>query len=136
MPAQRFAVEYEHGRSPGSLKLAFGKIGEASGRAGAARLSWASEVPYAYGIETGRHRGGRLARRAGGAYMMKRGAEEALRGFVDELKQEIRIGSRAGVDQTFLRLGRRGISTIRTRTPVLTGRLAGSIHMRLEFGVG
>jgi hypothetical protein len=37
-----------------------------------------SSLPYAFGIHEGRHRGGKLARRAGGSFYIRRAVEEVL----------------------------------------------------------
>jgi hypothetical protein len=47
-------------------------LAEAHKRAAEIPVSVGSNLEYAYGIETGRHRGGRLARRAGGVFYLTR----------------------------------------------------------------
>ena len=65
--APRITVTYRQGKDPGSVLVGLKTLKDAAATAGGARLSVTSDLPYAYGIETGRHRGGTLARRAGGA---------------------------------------------------------------------
>lgn len=52
---------------------------------GNARILIQSRVPYAFGIETGFFRNGRLARRAGGARMLERAYKEVLPGMTRSL---------------------------------------------------
>lgn len=94
-----------------------------------------SALPYAYGIETGFTPRGRLARRVGGAFMFLRGVEAGLRGFDREIAQALPKGGSAVV-QTYLTMGRRTVDEVRNRTPRVSGRLAGSVTMRLTRNEG
>lgn len=51
-------------------------IRQAAAELGRTRLSIGSDLPYAYGIETGRRRDGRIARRAGGLYFLSGAARD------------------------------------------------------------
>jgi hypothetical protein len=86
-----------------------------------------SDLPYAFGIETGRHRGGRLARRAGGAWMMQRGLAYLKAYYVDQVGPAIRKGA-GPVKSAEAVLLRRTVETIRRGTPKRSGALAQSIH--------
>jgi len=117
----------------GPAQAYLGTLRDGAATAGGARLFVFSNLPYAAGIETGRRRNGRVARRAGGAWMFRRGSQEALRGFDQELAQALPKG-RTGVTQAYLSRGRRVVDAVRRLTPVRSGRLRGSVQMRLEVG--
>lgn len=101
---------------------------EAACRAvGAMTLDAGSDLPYAFGIETGRHRGGRLARRAGGAHMIERGIERAGPTLETWVADGIPYGPQ-GVNNAVRRWGRLVAQpAIRALTPVVTGALRASI---------
>lgn len=97
--------------------------------------TFGSVLPYAYGIETGRHRGGRRARAAGGAYMFREGIAETKQHARAQLVQAIKSGPGAiaaakGRIRTF------GIQAIRKRTPVRSGRLRASVSELNRPGIG
>ena len=64
--------------------------------------SWA---PYAYGIETGRHKNGRLARRAGGARYFNRAISEVLAGADADMSEGLNKVTAPG-PWVLVRLGR------------------------------
>lgn len=88
--------------------------------------TFGSRLPYAYGIETGRHRGGRKARAAGGAKMFEKGVAEAT-----EYARQI-LPSAIVKGPTFIGAAKRkirdkGIERIRAYTPVRSGNLRDSV---------
>jgi hypothetical protein len=94
---------------------------------GALTLDAGSPLPYAFGIETGRHRGGRLARRAGGAHMIERGIAQSGATLENWVAEGIPYGP-AGVNGAIRRWGRLvARPAIQGFTPVLTGALRASI---------
>jgi hypothetical protein len=120
-------------RGLSGVRAFFADLADATATAGAARLSWSSDLPYAFGIETGRTPRGRLARAVGGAFMFRDGGAAALRDLSDDLAGALPRGGQAVV-QAYLAVGRRGVTEIRRRTPVRTGRLRASVQMRLDVG--
>lgn len=110
-----------------------GRLDDACATAGGAELVVSSSLPYAYGIETGETPRGRLARRAGGAYMFRQGTDEGLRRVDADLAAALPGGAGA-VTRVFLEAGRRTVDAVRRRTPVVSGRLSGSVTMRLKVG--
>lgn len=95
---------------------------------GALRLKLQTTKPYAWGIETGYRRDGRLARSAGGAYMLRDSwrqiAPEVGRGLANAIP-----ASESGVAVTEARFGARWLSLARSMTPVKTGALRASINL-------
>ena len=91
------------------------------------RLSLRSRVPYAFGIETGYHRSGRLARRAGGAWYFRTAAQ-----VVGPLvEREVVMAWPQGpqrVRQAWDGLIRKAANVAATVVPVVSGRLRGSIE--------
>lgn len=59
-------------------KAAFARMARGASQAANAQVLVGSPLQYAYGIETGRHRGGRLARRAGGVFYLTRATEHVI----------------------------------------------------------
>jgi hypothetical protein len=87
-----------------------------------------STVPYAFGIETGRRRSGRLARAAGGAYMFRKGLAEVrplIKATIGPalLQGSMQVGAAKG------RLQQAAVRAIRKHTPVVSGRLRGSVDV-------
>lgn len=101
---------------------------EAAVRAvGALQLDAGSDLPYAFGIETGRRRDGRLARRAGGAHMVERGIAQAGPTLEVWVADGVPYGVQ-GVNNAVRRWGRMvARPAIQGFTPVLTGALRRSI---------
>jgi hypothetical protein len=117
----------------GAVVAALGRLRDAAAAGGGATLEVFSDLPYSEGIETGRTGRGRLARAAGGAHMFRRGAEEGLRGIDAAVAAALPRGEGA-VTQAYLAAGRRVVDAVRDRTPVVSGRLRGSVRMRLTVG--
>lgn len=101
---------------------------EAARRAvGALGLDAGSDLPYAFGIETGRRRDGRLARRAGGAHMVERGIAQAGPTLETWVAEGIPYGP-GGVNNAVKRWGRLvARPAIQSLTPVRTDALRASI---------
>lgn len=94
---------------------------------GTMRLQAGSDLPYAFGIETGHHRNGRLARRAGGAFYL-RGAWIAVRGTVGaRLARRLPEGPGA-MRSEMQAIGRDVVDIARGIVPVRTGALQRSIR--------
>jgi hypothetical protein len=96
-------------------------------RWGRSRTVVSSPLVYAFGVETGHHRGGSLARKAGGAFMMREGLAEV----------EPRIGPliAGGFDKgpsivplMEANIGRMVVAAIQRRTPVRSGNLRDSFR--------
>ena len=95
---------------------------------GQLRLKLQTGVQYAWGIETGYHRTGRLARRAGGAFYMRDSWRDTEPEVTRELARAIPQGD-AGVLAVQHMLGPRWLMRAKARTPVKTGTLQGSIEI-------
>jgi len=93
------------------------------------RLVAGSALDYAYGIETGRTRRGRVARRLGGAFMVARGLEETQLMIPGLIVRMLEQGSGAGKDTTDA-IRRTLLGHIQARTPVRTGRLRDSFVVK------
>jgi hypothetical protein len=89
-----------------------------------------SSLVYAYGIEHGRHRGGRLARRAGGAFYLTRGLA-AVRTELPSTILAVLGASRGDPRRLLLGLGYRVQAAAMPLVPVRTGTLRRSIHVRV-----
>jgi hypothetical protein len=97
---------------------------------GAIRLAATNDRAYAYGIETGRHAGGRLARRAGGARMYERGLADAGPQLEAMVADGVPYGA-GGVNAATARWGRSVAEpSIRKYTPVRSGALRGAVRVR------
>lgn len=100
---------------------------EGLGRAGDETIMVGSNLVYAFGIETGRHRGGRLARRAGGAFYLR----DAFNSIKGRLEPEIAAALPRGQDavlRAMLKLGYDVEREAKNLVPVRTGALRRSIH--------
>jgi hypothetical protein len=99
---------------------------EGAERLGGLRILVGSNLKYAYGIEYGRHRGGRLARRAGGAYMLQKGFDSV----VSTLKQDISqaLATNGSVYDAVFKNALRAETVTKENTPVKTGSLRRSFH--------
>jgi hypothetical protein len=94
--------------------------------AGGFRAFVGSHLPYGYGIETGQHAGGRLARRAGGAWMLTR----ALQSITPALPGQIAAGlarGPGGAEQALRAAAFEVKQRAAAATPVDTGALRASI---------
>ena len=95
---------------------------------GRARVVVGSSLGYAYGVETGRHRSGGLARRAGGAHFLAR-ALQATRGEIRSLAR--RAGGEALIGRDLLlAVGFKVEARAKALVPVVTGTLRRSIVTR------
>lgn len=101
-------------------------IGEAGRAVNGPLAAFGSRLPYTFGIETGRHRGGRLARRAGGAFMFRQGAADAQQ-LARQILPAAIVRGPAAVGQAKRKLRDYGIERIRKYTPVRSGRLRNSV---------
>lgn len=88
-----------------------------------------SPLKYAFGIETGRHRSGRLARRAGGARMLTRGLQSVHSRIKPTVVAALPHG-RAAARAAVLRLGYDVQRFAQAHTPVVGGGLRRSLHTR------
>jgi hypothetical protein len=111
----------------GAARSFLGNIAAAAVRAGGPVVSLSSPLPYAYGIETGRHRGGRLARARGGAFMFRDGIRAMQARTPGTLAAAVLRGP-AAVDAAKRSLNAQAIEEVRKRTPVRSGALRASVH--------
>jgi hypothetical protein len=100
---------------------------EGAKKLGSTRILVGSNLKYAFGIEYGRHRGGRLARRAGGAGMLQKG----LAAIEGSLPRDIAAALEAGgsVYDAVFRNALRVVDVTMANTPVKTGTLRRSFHV-------
>jgi hypothetical protein len=82
---------------------------------------------YAFGQETGRYRSGRLARRAGGAWMLRTGLARVQPDITGELVGAVEKGPGA-VLSAGLKLGYRIEAIAKPLTPVRSGELRRDLH--------
>lgn len=109
------------------MRTLLGNVAAAALRLNGPILSLSSPLPYAYGIETGRHRGGRLARAAGGAYMF-RDALAVMRPRVGAVLGPAILRGPGAVDAAKRALNAEGVAEVQKRTPVRSGALRDSVH--------
>jgi hypothetical protein len=109
------------------VKKLLGSIAAGAVRAQGPIISLSSSAPYAYGIETGRHRGGRLARRAGGAFMFRDGIN-AMRPRVGPVLGSAILKGPGAVISAKRQLQQQAIEEVRKRAPVRSGRLRASVR--------
>ena len=102
-----------------------GRVAAAAMRVNGPIISLSSPLPYAFGIETGRHRGGRLARAAGGAHMARDGIN-AMRPRVAPALGAAVLRGPSAVDAAKRQLQAQAVEEVRKRTPVQTGALRDS----------
>ncbi len=95
---------------------------------GNVKLTIGSPLPYAYGIETGYHRGGRLARRAGGAFYLQKGMQ-AMQTIFQQRAASSLLGIPAGqsFNELLSTMQTTGLRVAQSSAPVRTGKLRGSI---------
>lgn len=107
----------------------FEQLDAAAHAVGATRLQFSSSLPYVYGIETGRRRSGRLARRAGGAWMFQRGLARSQDQLASMVADGLPYGP-GGINAAVQRWGRNvALPAIRSYTPVRTGALRASVRV-------
>lgn len=101
--------------------------GEGARAANGPIAAWSSNKPYAFGIETGRHPRGRLARAAGGAFMFKKGIAETATQVPGIMGPAI-IKGPAAVGGARRKIQNEGQKNIQKYTPVRSGALRDSIQ--------
>jgi hypothetical protein len=87
-----------------------------------------TDLKYGFGIETGRHRGGRLARRAGGAFYLR----DALNSVKATLEADLTTALPHGPEAILRAMTKVGYDVQREAqhlVPVVTGSLRRSIHL-------
>jgi hypothetical protein len=110
-------------------------IRETAARLSRQTVSVGTVKPYAYGIETGRkYHSGRLARRAGGAFMLAGGLEEARPRIGPLYLAAILRGRPSETGLVLGNVGRMVQTAIRRLTPV--GRRPNSSRLRDSYTVG
>jgi hypothetical protein len=105
------------------------QVRDTAERWGRSRTVVYSPLVYAYGIETGYHRRGQLARRAGGAFMVRDAVAETKPRTRELIRDSFGRGPQA-VPLAEANIGRMVVAAIRRRTPVRSGRLRGSFGFR------
>jgi hypothetical protein len=105
-----------------AVMQALGQLADTARAMGGARVEAGSTEPYTFGIETGRTRSGRLARAAIAARIQPTLAAALMQG-------------PAAADAAFRGLGDELVREIQARTPVVSGRLRGSMRV-LAGGIG
>lgn len=94
-------------------------------RWGRSRTVVSTNVVYAFGIESGYHRRGGLARKAGGAWMMREGLRDTEEHMSDLIFESFARGPSA-VPLAEANIGRMVVAAVRRHTPVVTGNLRDS----------
>jgi hypothetical protein len=103
------------------------QLRDGAGRFNGPLLRVGSDLVYAWGIETGRTKGGRLARRAGPAHYLRGGLEREAPRLKATLAAALDDGVRA-VDQAVDKAGKGVVEEAQRLVPVRSGRLRGSIR--------
>ena len=102
-------------------------ISDAAQEVASLDLQVGSSLPYAYGIETGYTRYGRLARRAGGAFMVARALEQMMPIVENRLAGTLLRGPSAARREVFS-LANQTVQRIQAGTPVRSGNLRDSFQ--------
>lgn len=102
------------------------QLRDACGRFSGPLFAVGSPLPYAYGIETGRQRGGALARRAGPAHYLRGGLERSASRIQQLIARSLREGPEAA-ERAILASEQTLVSEAQALTPVRSGRLQGSL---------
>ncbi len=89
-----------------------------------------SDLPYSYGIEFGRHRSGALARRVGGAFMMREGLLDTEEHMQELIAESFARGPSA-VPLAEANIGRMVVAAVRRHTPVRSGNLRDSFRAQV-----
>lgn len=93
-----------------------------------------SRLPYAWGIERGRHRkSGRLARRRGGAFYLENAVKTVVSAGSADIGEGLRKVTKPGV-WIYRRLGRWVRRLSRANVPVRTRKLKRSIRVEMRNG--
>jgi hypothetical protein len=95
-------------------------------RIGKARVRVGSNLKYAYGIEFGKHKGGSIARAAGGVFMLT----NAIKAIQEPLKRELIQALRNGQNpiDILIKYAFKAQNLAMANTPVKTGSLRRSLH--------
>jgi hypothetical protein len=99
-------------------------------RWGRSRTVVSSPLVYSYGIETGHHRGGGLARRVGGAYMLREGLKDTEEHMGELILESFARGPSA-VPLAEANIGRMVVAAVRRHTPVRSGNLRDSFRAQV-----
>lgn len=103
------------------------RVDQTAERWGRSRTTVGSPLVYAFGIETGRHRRGGLARRAGGAFMLREGLADVEEHMMDLIVESFARGPSA-VPLAEANIGRMVVAAVRRHTPVVSGKLRDSFR--------
>lgn len=103
------------------------RLNQAAVSLGGSVVRVGSNLVYAYGIEHGRHRGGSLARAAGGAFML-RNALQAVHPRIKSTIAAALLHGEQAARQALLRLGYDVERGAKATVPVKTGSLRRSLH--------
>jgi hypothetical protein len=95
------------------------------------RVRVGSSLAYAFGQETGRHRGGQLARRDGGAHFLEQ-ALDAVRSQVGSVLRAALPKGPPAVRRALLSLGYLVQGKAQPLTPVESGQLRASLHTEVS----
>ncbi len=112
------------------------KMGEAAVAAVRNKIQVGSFEPYSYGIETGRFRGGRLARRAGGAFYLRRAFNSTVGRARPEMISALRSGDPRRAGEVLYDVATRMRDMAESLAPRRSGKLGGSIRVILATGSG
>lgn len=93
---------------------------------GRTRIRAGSPLVYARGIETGRQRDGTVARKAGGAFMFKKGIEK-LKAFIKAGLPAAVIAGPTAVEALARSASTQLVSFVQEETPVVSGDLRKSV---------
>lgn len=103
------------------------QVRDAAGRFQTPMLRVGSDLIYAWGIETGRTRGGRVARKAGPAHYLQGALQRVEPQLRAKYARALEEGP-AAVDRATEQAGRDLVAAARSIVPVRSGRLKGSIR--------
>lgn len=109
------------------------KVREGAETAGGETILVGSNLVYAFGAETGRHRGGSLARRSGGTSFLQ-GAYNAVKPDIPGALAAALPGGGPATLRAMIRLGSSVRREERALAPVLRGKLRRSIRMVIGGG--
>lgn len=119
-----------HGEAVRYLK----SLRDSTAAVGRTRIGVGSAKAYAFGIETGWRRSGRLARRAGGAFMLRGGVAEVRPRIAPMIVAGLALGRPQNIGLVFGNIGRLLQAAVRRRTPI--GRRPNPSRLRDSFVVG
>jgi hypothetical protein len=91
-------------------------LADSAVRFGREKATVGSDLKYAYGIETGRHKSGRLARRAGGSWAVRDSQQSVLAyapGLIVREIERLGVHGKMRPQTTFALLARRALDSIR-----------------------